>query len=274
MTTYKISEFNKFINNYSNKNTVIYLQNWGCGFGSALVCLIDNMVYLKRNNIDVIPLWNNNTNEFKYSNGFDDCFKEIFDDKYIIRKNANIIYVNSNLPHILPELESRPTSNLTNVKNEFNNRFSIKQKYYDRFNELVQGKEITFSIHLRSNYQKRIHYNNNQLNIQKIVDYLYKKYGKDCTPFIATDVELYLDYFLLYFPNAIYNKNSFRCYGDRLDSVPLIKEVGVKHAEDVILDIIGLSKGNDIYMSESNFYILVKFLIDDNKQINNLSLIK
>jgi hypothetical protein len=271
--SFNLSEFNNFIHNYSNGNTIVYLENWRCGFGSALSCLIDNMKYFNNYNIKIKPQWNKNSDTFKYSNGTDDCFKDIFDDKLTISNKNRIIYIKSDVPHIKREIESSPNSNLREVKRIFNDRFAIKEKYYNKFNELVQGKEITFSIHLRSNFQKRVHYNNKELNILKILDHLQQKYGKECTPFIATDVSLYLDFFLLYFPNAIYNKDCFRSFSDRQDSVPQIKETGIKHAEDVILDLIGLSKGNDIYMSESNFYIIVKYLIDDSKEINNISLI-
>jgi hypothetical protein len=269
---YNLSDFMKVIPNYSDGNTIVYLQNWRCGFGSALACLIDNMVFLEKYNIKVKPIWNNNSDNFKYSNGIDDCFQEIFNDNLVIKKSNRIINVTSNIPHIKREIESTPSSDLKLVKRAFNNRFSIKQKYYDKFNEISGSNEITFSIHLRSNFQKKVHYGNNELNIMRIIETLHKKYGSDCTPFIATDVSLYLDYFLLYFPKAIYNKDCFRILSDKKDSVPQIKEIGIKHAEDVILDIIGLSKGKDIYMSESNFYIFVSYLIDDNKVINNISL--
>lgn len=271
--SYKLSEFPSQITMYSDGNTVIYLENWRCGFGSALVCLIDNMKYFNNYNIKIKPLWNRNSDTFKYSNGVDDCFKDIFEDNFTVSKHNRIIHINSDIPHIERNIESTPYSNLYQVKRIFNDRFRIKQQYYDTFNKLSEDKEITFSIHLRSNFQKRIHYNGKELNIFKILEHLQQKYGKDCTPFIATDVSLYLDYFLIYFPKAIYNKDCFRTLTDRNDSVPQIKEVGIKHAEDVILDIIGLTKGNDIYMSESNFYILVKYLIDDNKEIFNLSII-
>ena len=268
--SYKLSEFSKVINNFSDGNTIVYLENWRCGFGSALATLIDNMVFFAKYNIKIKPIWNKNSDTFKYSNGIDDCFKEIFEDNLIITNKNRIIRVESDIPHIKREIETSPNSDLRLVKKVFNDRFIIKEKYYDKFNEISEGKTITFSIHLRSNFQKRTHYNSNELNIKNIIETLHSKYGSDCTPFIATDVSLYLDYFLIYFPKAIYNKDCFRTQSDRHDSVPQIKEVGIKHADDVILDIIGLSKGTEIYMSESNFYIFVKYLIDENKEINNL----
>ena len=65
--SYKLSNFHNYINIYSNKKTLVNLNNWTCGFGSALSCLIDNITYLNQFNIKVKPLWNKNSDNFKYS---------------------------------------------------------------------------------------------------------------------------------------------------------------------------------------------------------------
>jgi hypothetical protein len=267
--SYKLSNFHNYINIYSNKKTLVNLNNWTCGFGSALSCLIDNITYLNQFNIKVKPLWNKNSDNFKYSNGIDDCFSIIFDDNLNMSNVDNTFNIISDVPHINGAIESSIDTNLNQGKKTFNSRFNIKKIYYDKFNEISEGKDITFSIHLRSNVQKRIHNKHGILNIKRILEFLQNKYGKDCTPFIATDVKLYLDFFLLYFPNAIYNKECFRVLDDVKDIIPRIKEPSIKYAEDVIIDIIGLSKGNHIYLSYSNFYTIVSYIID-NKVINNL----
>ena len=52
----------------NNKNIIIFLENWRCGFGSSLTIYLENVFIIKNINPDIIiiPHFSNNTNEFKY----------------------------------------------------------------------------------------------------------------------------------------------------------------------------------------------------------------
>lgn len=251
-------------------NAKVYLKNWGAGFGSSLMCLLNNINYFNKYGVTIIPLWINNTDTFKFSYGKNDCFREFFDDRLNNLEDTNLIIINSDECVIKGAALSNESSDLSELRELFKNRFSIKSKYYTLFDNLVKIKEFDFSIHLRSNFQKRFHHNDKIVNIEEVIKSLFIKYGKNCTPFIATDVKSYLHLFLKYFPNAVYNVDCFRTDDDTYDSVPQITNPGIKHGEDVILDLIGLNRGKIIYMSESNIYLVTKVICDDNKPIISL----
>lgn len=268
-----LSEFLPKLKLINGLNAKVYLKNWPAGFGSALVCLMDNIEFFNKYNTTLIPLWNNNTTDFKFSDGINDCFREYFDDTALNIEEEDIknsIILKSDIPTIQGAGLTNTENDLSYLSKLFKQRFKIKDKYYNLFNSLTTVKEFDFSIHLRSNYQKRFHYNNNLINVEEVIIKLYKKYGKDAIPFIATDVNPYLVIFLKYFPKAVYNAGCFRSNDDFRDTVVQITNPGIRHGEDIILDLIGLSKGKKIYMSESNLYIVTRLICDDNKSIDNL----
>ena len=269
---HNLTEFHTRIHLLKHLNVSVYLKNWIAGFGSALVCLIDNISYFNKFGVTIYPLWVKQTDAFKYTDGKINCFYEFFDDNLYnesIMKDINIT-IDSNAAVIVGAGLTDTGHDLIPNSLIFKQRFKIKEKYYTLFNNLSQGKNFTFSIHLRSNFQKRLHFMNNGLQIVNIIKKLQAIYGKDCVPYIATDVESYLRVFLDHFPNAVYNADTFRVPEDYLDSSPGIKDSGVRHGEDIILDLIGLSKGKKVYMSESNFYTIMRYMFDEDLEIINL----
>ncbi len=274
---YNLSDFQHQLKKLADYDAYVYLKNWDAGFGSALVCLIDNIVAFNKYKITVIPLWINNTSWFDYKIMKTNFFYEFFDDNYTPPEKyddfAKII-INSNVPVLSGGNLTSTYDDLSIQSQAFKKRFKIKEKYYKLFDSLAGSLPFTFSIHFRSNYQKAVHYDNNIINLHSVCKSLQNKYGRDCVPFIATDVTDYLNIFLSYFPKAVYNASSFRAPTDRTDSAPLIQKPDMKHGEDIILDLIGLSRGEIVYMSESNFYLMVRYIFDDNLPVINMRLLK
>jgi hypothetical protein len=266
---YNLSDFKPILNKLAFLNNTVYLKNWPSGFGSALTCLIDNIEYFNKYDVIIKPLWTTVSEGFKYTDGKINCFYEFFDDNKEHLSDSNIV-INSDIFIIKGADMSLIEKNLTNKSLTFKQRFKIKDKYFELFNKLSEHKEFTFSIHLRSNIQKVKHYYNDVVPIENVIKKLQSIYGSNCTPFIATDVDEYLKIFLRYFPNAVYNADSFRVPNDSMDSCTYITNPGVRHGEDVLLDLIGLSKGKKVYMSESNFWILLKIMFDNSIEIINL----
>jgi hypothetical protein len=236
-----------------------YLKNWPCGFGSALCIVLENIFYFNKYNITIFPMWNNNSVHFKYSDGYNNCFNYFFDDN-----KQSLLESSDNLPVIYPDvpiLWGQPYSTSLDehsvICSIFRDRFKLKDFLYTKANNILKRSTFTFSLHLRSNAQKRYHNLSGILDIKNILIKLQTKYGKDAVPFIATDVTSYLDICLEYFPNAIFNPNCFRVKTDNLDSVPEMTDASVKYGEEILIDLIGLSRGETIYMSESNILALL-----------------
>ena len=194
----KLSELDSYINTIKNSNTIVYIKNYTYGFCSTLLCFINNLEYLQEYNLNIYPLWNNNTEYFKYSENNNDCFNLLFEDNKIdlIDDSRDIYHVESDIHIYQSKQYTFPYDDMTIVKNIFNSRFKIKKYLYDRYNKLQNSRKVSFSIHLRSNYQKQIHYPDHRLNIEDICYNLSLKYDKNCTPVIATDTLPYLQTFL------------------------------------------------------------------------------
>ncbi len=267
-----LSDFLPKLKLLSGLNCTVYLNNWDAGFGSALACLVDNIIAFKKYNVNIIPQWNKITSGFKYTDGKINTFYEFFDDNYdnIDKSTITNIVINHNVPVIKGGTVTEVHNDLTIQQQTFKSRFKLKQKYIDLFEQLTSKKEFTFSVHLRSNFQKQVHYDNDIIKIEKVIKKLQDKYGKNATPFIATDVTEYLNIFLTYFPLAVYNADCFRIQNDKKDTPLSITSPGIRLAEDIILDLIGLSKGKTVYMSESNFYLMMRYIFDENLEIINI----
>ena len=268
----KLSEFDNYMDSIKNTNAIVYIKNYAYGFCSTLICFINNLEYLQEHNLNIYPLWNKNTEYFKYSENNNDCFNLLFEDNKIdlIDESRDIYYVESDTHIYQSKKYTSPCDNMLIVKNIFNNRFKIKNYLYDKYNKLLNNRKVTFSIHLRSNYQKQIHYPERRLNVEDICHKLSLIYDKNSTPFIATDTLPYLQIFLKYFPNSIYN-DCERVDDDSKDSVPNLNNSGIIHGENVLIDLIGLSSSENTYMSYSNFMVIVKYLISDDIKINDIN---
>jgi len=271
MIQINLSDIIEYINNNNVEETIFLLINWPYGFGSALLSFLENIDKLSKYNIHLFPYWILNSNNFKYSTDSICSFNIYFtDNKNIeeyINKNYNIIFVYSDISVINGCATLCDDSYVNTIRKTFNNRFKINDNIINTYNDMF-NEEYAFSIHLRSNFQKNLHDPNNLLNITNICNNLQKIYNTNTIPFIATDVKEYLNLFLEYFPLAHYNKDAFRIDDDTCDSMPLVNIPHTKYGIEIMIDIIGLSKGRKVYLSNSNIEACVKMIYNwDNLNI-------
>ncbi len=269
METILLSNIIDNIHKHNRNETVYLIINWPCGFGSALIAFLENMYKLKDYNIHLFPYWINNSNNFKYSVDNICSFNVFFNDKLNIKDYIHMkkIFVISDIAVVNGYSLIHNDFFVNNMKDMFDSRFQINNNIINIYNDLFNS-EYVFTIHLRSNFQKNRHDPDNIQDITNICNKLQSIYNNNSIPFIATDVKEYLDIFLKYFPLSHYNKDSFRIDNDKYDSMPLVSIPHTKYGVEIMLDIIGLSKGKNIYLSNSNISICVKMIY--NQQDSNI----
>jgi len=136
-----LSDLDKYIDDIIKNKSIVYIKNWPYGLCSALICLLNNIDYLKKYNLNIFPYWDTNSEYFKYSENDDECFNKLFDDKNkeLLNeeyKNFDIYYVKSNIPIYQNKQYTLPYDDIEtikNIKNIFNSRFSIKKSLYEKY---------------------------------------------------------------------------------------------------------------------------------------------
>jgi hypothetical protein len=257
-------------------NSLVFLINWGCGFGSALTVFIQNSYFLHLINptIKVIPLFCKNTDHFKYhDSSLNNTFFRYFESKMIagdINMKTQTIYFAHSVP-----IDSLPffSAELPPIHHQPNDAYI--GHFYDRF-QLRIGQHITdyintvrrpniplVGIHIRSIAQKQLHLQSYMVKdiktrlreVKSALETDHVAYDV----FIATDVSLYIDYAKAIF-GEIHFIDSVSRIDNEGDSIPQLHDVGFKLGSDILYDCLALSLCDKTYVSKSNIPFIVSFI--------------
>jgi hypothetical protein len=246
----------------------IRLINWPFGFGSALTIFLNNTVYLKELNNDIMtePIWNRNSKNFKYHDpSLSNSFYEYFTDRHHDRFQINNIktYTAKSTPHKWMKTRwSWEDKHIQYFRDNYDLSEDIKEQVYEFLDEYQRP---IYGIHLRSNIQKKKHFADRVCDVRETCCTLLEKHkNEECLFFIATDTNSYLDIAKSVFKNkAIYYKNFFRILDDRSDSVSSIKErPSLRFGYEILKDAYTLSLCDVFYYSPSNVHFLVRLFSD------------
>jgi hypothetical protein len=260
------------------ETAIIYLINWPYGFGSALIIYIQNAIFLKRlnKNLIVIPHYSNNTRNFKYhdktlNNSF---FKYFKSNQVLTIDNTTNIYFAKTV--VLAD-EGKMSFQIPIKSNEINKRFVeyfldsytpiVNNKVKEFMDKINQSKPI-IGIHIRSIAQKRmecdgylqVEFENRLHDVKRKIENNYP----NANIFIATDVELYITKMKELFgkDNVYYLDYIKRIYNEG-DSIPqLDKYKGYTLGSEIMDDCYALSLCDKIYISNSNIPFLVTLMND------------
>lgn len=260
-------------------NSIVYLLNWQCGFGSALTVFIQNSYYLHSINpkAHILPMFCNNTSNFKYSesslnNTFFRYFKyNNFNDNinfsdytvYFIQSSptCSIPFFSASLP---PMLVSPSNTYISYFREYF--KLCIGEHIIKYIENIKESKIPLIGIHVRSMAQKRAHcqsYLSISLRerlstVKHSLDHIYEKYNV----FIASDVNLYIDCAKDIFGNIYYINDVSRINNEE-DSIPQLLECGFKLGSDILYDCLALSLCDAVYVSNSNIPFIICTLNPD-----------
>jgi hypothetical protein len=257
-------------------NSVVFLINWGYGFGSALTVFIQNSYFLHLINpaIKVLPLFCKNTDHFKYHDvSLNNTFFRYFESKMIandIDMNTQTIYFAHSVPvdslpffsAELPPIHHQPNgAYIIHFYERF--RLRIGQHINDYINTIRQPNIPLIGIHIRSIAQKQAHLQSYmvkdiQARLQEVKSTLDTQHGS-YNVFIATDVSLYIDYAKAIF-GEIHFIDSVSRIDNEGDSVPQLNEVGFKLGSDILYDCLALSLCDTTYVSKSNIPFIISVL--------------
>ena len=269
---------NKHVTN--EENVIIYLINWGYGFGSALTVFIQNSYYLHSLNhkMHILPMFCKNTNHFKYHdttlhNTFFRYFKYTKLDKNIGKCYKTYFIHSSPLDCIpffssnLPPMNHSPSNNyLRHFIEHFQIRIGDHIRTY--ISSLKESSKPVIGIHIRSIAQKITH-NSSYLikgiperlaELKQNIDKIYPSY----IIFIATDVSKYIEYASEIFLEIKYLKDISRINNEG-DSIPQLNDSGFKLGSDILYDCLALSLCDHIFISNSNIPFIVSTLNPDCK---------
>jgi hypothetical protein len=272
----------KYPNIRTDDHIVIYLINWGCGFGSALTVFIQNMYYLKQLNekLVILPHFSNNTANFKYhdntlNNSFFIYFKK---NIHVDLNGCQIYFCKSSVLYNFGFFQDC----IPSLNNPLNKKYitSFAQDYKLHINTTAVDQIIKkirthnrplIGIHMRSYAQKLVHHTeyvkiqieDRILALKKKLDKKYHKYNV----FISTDVIKYIKLAKKHFKKVYYLKFINRIDSED-DSIPLLNQyTGFKLGSDILCECYGLTQCDQIYLSLSNIQYIIN-IIDVNAQIH------
>lgn len=271
------------------ETAIIYLINWPYGFGSALIIYIQNAIFLKRlnKNLIVIPHYSNNTRNFKYHDEtLNNSFFKYFKSNNVLNvdmnntNNTNIYFAKT----VVLANEGKMSFQIPIQSNEINKRFveyfldnytpivnNKVKEFMDKIREANKSKPI-IGIHIRSIAQKRmecegylqVEFENRLLDVKRKIE----NNTPNAIIFIATDVELYITKMRELFgkggekDNVYYLDYIKRIYNEG-DSIPqLDKYKGYTLGSEIMDDCYALSLCDKIYISNSNIPFLVTLMND------------
>ena len=136
----KLSELDSYINTIKNSNTIVYIKNYTYGFCSTLLCFINNLEYLQEYNLNIYPLWNNNTEYFKYSENNNDCFNLLFEDNKIdlIDDSRDIYHVESDIHIYQSKQYTFPYDDMTIAEIQREIEKAVEEENYELAGELTK----------------------------------------------------------------------------------------------------------------------------------------
>jgi hypothetical protein len=259
----------------TKKNAIIYLVNWGFGFGSALTVFMQNAQYLKSVNPDIhcLPHFSENSNHFKYHDeSKHNSFFLYFRYHTILDLNQHEVFMaRSTLLNDFPFFTS--AFNMITIPDSVENRYTswfhsmfqlkIGDEVKSMMKKLRKNKPTILGIHVRSLAQKMTH-NDGYLHIpmeqrlqqvKKAMD-SYQNYHI----VIATDVSTNIDLCRSIFGNITYLPDVHRITTQD-DSIPLLSQfTGFALGKDILDECLLLSLCDHIYVSYSNIPFIIKSL--------------
>lgn len=258
----------------TDNNILIYLVNWGSGFGSAMTVFMMDFLYINKinNNIICLPHFSKNTKNFKYHDeNYNNSFFLYFKYKEDLDINNYKIFFCHSTP-ILSFEKQLPIMNNEYTRDNillFNNFFSLNKDVVTISNNTVKlfENKVIIGLHLRSRAQLIVHPEENMnsnfdlkntlLKLKEKLDIEYNNYGV----FIATDVNFYIDISKEVF-NDVYYLDFIQRINTEEDSIEIIddKFIGYKLGSDILNDVYCLSLCNKVYLRPSNIMYLVTIL--------------
>ena len=266
----------------TDKRVIVFLTNWMYGFGSALTIYMQNALFLKdvNPNIIALPHYSTNTKNFKYhderlNNSFFLYYKYTQEsERHVDIRNSKIYFVKSVLlqtPFVSGQFPI--LADETNVRfiDFFRSQFILRPNENDVASYMQsirrQGKEL-IGIHIRSIAQKQ-----NEcpgyLNVtfeKRLVDLKQKieEIHPNAVLFIASDVELYIENAKKLFGDFHYLDYITRIENEG-DSIPQLEAYkGYKLGCDILDDCLALSLCDKIYISNSNIPFIITLM---NKEV-------
>ena len=265
------------------KKSVVFLINWGSGFGSALRIYLENHVLLYKfnDNLVILPHFSENTTHFKYHDEIvNNSFFFYYKTKNIpVIENPKIYFVYSTLHndihHYRINFPICENIEYNEQKDIFNRFFALKNtSYVNLYMQKIKRKGLpVIGIHIRSLIQKSLEYH--QYNNTSLTDRLktLKKKLDDCyclyNVFIATDVKEYikLSQQIFGFSTVHYFDFIYRVENGSEDSVPQLgHQPGFKYGTDILYDCTALSMCKACYISPSNIPFII-YLMNSNTEM-------
>lgn len=263
----------------TDDDIVIYLINWGFGFGSAITVFIQNMYYLHSLNAKllVLPHFSKNTTHFKYHdsslhNSFFRYFQSI---KTLDLQAKKVYFCHSTVLDEIPFFQDV----IPSLSNPVNKRYidCFRQWYQLRISitqipAVKKRHRPLIGIHMRSYAQKVVHHQGylhlsmkrRIAKLKRKLDHTFHKYDV----FIMTDVTKYLKMAKKRFGKIHYLKHDHRVK-DEDDSVPLLSQyIGLPLGLSFLHECYQLSFCDYIYLSLSNTQYMVN-IINPNASISS-----
>lgn len=261
----------------TNSNVLIYIVNWGAGFGSAMTVFIQNAHYLKSLNptIHCIPHFSENTSNFKYHDeSKHNSFFLYFKYHTILNVNDYTIFmVRSTVLEQAPFFKSvynmlTSSDSLENIYTSwFHDNFSLKlgENVKRIIEEFKKKYMFVLGIHVRSIAQKQAHdsdYMSNSIearlkNVKKNMD---EKYKDGYKVVVASDVTNYINLCKSIFGDIFYLSDIHRISNEG-DSIPQLSSfTGFPLGKDIMEESFLLSLCDHVYVSNSNIPFIIKSL--------------
>jgi hypothetical protein len=261
---------------------IIYLQNFPFGLGSLLTVFLQNSVYLKtiNPNLIVLPCICRNTKQSKYHDTslHNTFFKYFQYTKQISNMEEYTVYFSESTllkrPFItvgFPPIDYSPNNTFIH---DFRDNFTLRigHDVRDKMQKIKLNKPNTcvIGIHIRSIAQK-IEHNPEYIKVSMsdrlriLRDKIVSEYPSHSI-FIATDVEPYIQYARDVFGDVMILDDISRIHNDG-DSIPQLNEVGFKLGSDILRDCLALSLCDIIYISNSNIPFIINCLNPNIKMI-------
>jgi len=262
----------------TDKKIIVFLTNWMYGFGSALTIYMQNALFLKdlNPNIIALPHYSNNTKNFKYhderlNNSFFLYYQYNHEDPDI--RGSKIYFASSILlqtPFVSGQFPILDDPTNTRFIDYFQSQFRLRPndhgvKEYMDF--IRKEKQELIGIHIRSIAQKQNECPGYlQVTFQQRLEDLKRTIDRNhpnAVLFVASDVELYIEKAKKLFGNEkpIHYLDYITRIENEGDSIPQLEAYkGYKLGSDILDDCLALSMCDKIYISNSNIPFIITLL--------------
>lgn len=266
-----------------DKNVTIFFINGCSGFGSQITLFVQNCIAVNDYNPHIVclPYFCQNNCNFKYhEESYYNSFFLYFRYLKEVNKNNKVFFTyNHQLTQKNFIIYSTPM-NIHPINRKYiqymRDHFQIRigENIRKFINSIRIPNKKLVGIHVRSVAQKIAHKNEYgktpkpvEIQLQDLKNVLDTKHGT-YQIFVATDVDLYIDYCKKIFPNNVYFIENITRVNSEVDSIPYLdKQRGFKLGSDILYDCIGLSMCDELFVNYSNIPYLVDIIKDENHSI-------